>query len=159
MEDRKLEYGNHKYSYEGRGYMCDGAACSCGWKSESFFDGAEYAEHFWREHAKAAHEKDQAEEKPMNIKEKIARAIEAKIGAAFLGAMGARVSEDIADAILSAIKEAGYVVVKREPTQKMMKAHGGRLWELAHLGGVRLYKNQAHADWIAMIAAQEEDDE
>lgn len=31
-------------------YMSDQCICACGWKSNRFFDGAEYAEREWRDH-------------------------------------------------------------------------------------------------------------
>ena len=47
----------HIGRYEERGYMTDGWACSCGWRSFDYFDGAEHAEADWKKHVKEAEEK------------------------------------------------------------------------------------------------------
>jgi hypothetical protein len=40
----------HEGNYEDRGHMLDGWKCSCGWKSQTYFDGAEYARTEWKKH-------------------------------------------------------------------------------------------------------------
>jgi hypothetical protein len=39
----------------GPGSLLDQAKCSCGWESQTYFDGQEYAHADWVRHAKAAH--------------------------------------------------------------------------------------------------------
>ena len=43
----------HVPTVEEVSYMSDQCTCSCGWKSNKFFDGAEYAEGEWRDHVYA----------------------------------------------------------------------------------------------------------
>jgi hypothetical protein len=40
----------HSPRVEEMAYMSDQAVCACGWKSDAFFDGANYALRQWREH-------------------------------------------------------------------------------------------------------------
>lgn len=42
---------NHVGDYRSAGWMLDQWVCSCGWESEPYFDGAEYAEADWKKHA------------------------------------------------------------------------------------------------------------
>jgi len=44
----------HKGEYVSCGWMLDGWKCSCGWESNSFFDGAEYAESEFKRHVAEA---------------------------------------------------------------------------------------------------------
>lgn len=37
------------------GGMLDQIICSCGWESDTFFDGAEYAHSEWKRHVKQSH--------------------------------------------------------------------------------------------------------
>lgn len=50
----------HVAKYVGAGYMCDQYICSCGWQSNKFWDGAEFAEDEWIKHAEKALETGQA---------------------------------------------------------------------------------------------------
>jgi len=43
LEEAAEEVKQHKGQYCSAGYMSDRWACSCGWESDPFFDGAEYA--------------------------------------------------------------------------------------------------------------------
>ena len=56
----------------------------------------------------------------------VARAIEAKIGAAFRGETGRKVAEELAQAAIAAndkwLKDNGLVVVPVEPTEAMIRA-------------------------------------
>jgi len=40
----------HIPKYQSAGYMCDEYVCSCGWKSQGYFDGSEYAWDEWVRH-------------------------------------------------------------------------------------------------------------
>lgn len=40
----------HEGRYKSAGYMLDQWVCSCGWESEPYFDGEEYAREDWEKH-------------------------------------------------------------------------------------------------------------
>lgn len=50
----------HVASYESAGHISDLFSCSCGWKSRSYWDGAEYAFDEWLKHARQVIEAGQA---------------------------------------------------------------------------------------------------
>lgn len=50
QEDWKDSGVIHHGKYEQAGYMIDRWICSCGWKSQPYLDGAEYAQDEWKRH-------------------------------------------------------------------------------------------------------------
>lgn len=54
----KSTENKHEFKWLDAGFMLDQAECSCGWRSQVYFDGDVYAWHEWKNHVKKEEQND-----------------------------------------------------------------------------------------------------